>query len=34
MKRIVEPGDFDFMIGSSSVDIRMKKTIEVQYAFY
>ena len=27
MKRVVEPGEFEFMIGSSSVDIRMRQVI-------
>jgi beta-glucosidase len=29
MKRVTEPGEFDIMIGSSSTDIRLKKTITV-----
>jgi beta-glucosidase len=29
MKKVVEPGEFDIMVGSSSVDIRQKKTISV-----
>jgi beta-glucosidase len=31
MKRIVEPGAFEFMLGSSSSDIRMRQTIELKY---
>ncbi|MDR3219645.1 MAG: glycoside hydrolase family 3 C-terminal domain-containing protein [Dysgonamonadaceae bacterium] len=30
MKRVVEPGDFEFMIGSSSSDIKWSKTINLQ----
>ena len=30
MKRVVEPGEFEFMVGSSSSDIRMKQTIELK----
>ena len=30
MKRVVEPGAFEFMIGSSSTDIRIKQTIELK----
>jgi beta-glucosidase len=30
MKRVVEPGDFEFMIGSSSSDIRMKQTLTLK----
>ncbi|KAA6333385.1 Xylan 1 4-beta-xylosidase [termite gut metagenome] len=30
MKRVTEPGEFDLMVGSSSTDIRLKKTICVQ----
>jgi len=29
MNRVVEPGDFEIMIGASSEDIRLKKTIKV-----
>lgn len=29
MKRVVEPGDFDIMIGASSTDIRLKATLTV-----
>jgi len=30
MKRVVEPGEFEIMVGSSSSDIRLKQTIEVK----
>ena len=30
MKRVVEPGEFDFMIGSSSSDIRMNQVINLK----
>ena len=30
MKRVVEPGEFDFMIGSSSSDIRMNQLIDLK----
>ena len=30
MKRVVEPGEFEFMIGSSSSDIRMEQTIHLK----
>jgi len=30
MKRVVEPGEFEFMIGSSSTDIRMSQTIDLK----
>jgi beta-glucosidase len=30
MKRVVEPGEFEFMIGSSSADIRMKQRIKLE----
>ena len=30
MKRVVEPGEFEFMIGSSSSDIRMQQMIELK----
>ena len=30
MKRVVEPGEFDFMIGSSSTDIRMNQVINLK----
>ncbi len=29
MKRVVEPGKFDIMIGASSADIRQRATLEV-----
>ena len=29
MKRVVEPGEFEFMIGSSSTDIRLNRTINL-----
>ena len=29
MKRVVEPGKFDIMVGASSVDIRQRATLEV-----
>ncbi|GHT87691.1 beta-glucosidase [Bacteroidia bacterium] len=30
MKRVVEPGDFEFMIGSSSSDIRFQQTVNLK----
>ncbi len=30
MKRVVEPGEFEFMVGSSSTDIRYKETINLK----
>ncbi|GHT38889.1 beta-glucosidase [Bacteroidia bacterium] len=30
MKRVVEPGEFEFMLGSSSADIRLKQTINLK----
>jgi beta-glucosidase len=30
MNFLVEPGDFDFLIGSSSKDIRLQKTVTVK----
>ena len=30
MKRVVEPGDFDFMIGASSADIKLRQTINLK----
>jgi len=30
MKRVVEPGEFEFMIGASSSDIKLKQTIQVK----
>lgn len=30
MNEVVEPGDFDVMIGSSSTDIRLKKTFTIK----
>jgi beta-glucosidase len=30
MKRVVEPGEFEFMIGSSSSDIRLKQSVNLK----
>ena len=29
MKRVVEPGEFDIMVGASSADIRQRGTLEL-----
>jgi beta-glucosidase len=30
MERVVEPGEFELQIGTSSADIRLKQTIEIK----
>jgi beta-glucosidase len=30
MQNVIEPGDFIIMVGSSSRDIRLKKTVQLQ----
>jgi hypothetical protein len=30
MKWVVEPGQFEILIGNSSTDIRLRKTIEIK----